>query len=220
MMEENIADNAFARIALSGDEKEEVLKKCRMTVSRWGLRLPRVEPSPLHFGLNDFYNTGEIEFDIVNDVQNCYCGKFIFMFRGQKCPEHYHRLKKETFFVVKGKIGMTIDSTETIMKKGDSVTVERGQKHEFVALSDSLILESSNPDLLFDSIFSDPKIRKAILGKTNKERMEIDVGHLGSEMRKSGICSVYGALVSDADSASAGIESGETKPRRRTRRAG
>ena len=179
-------DRIITRITVGGKEKSEILKQCHKTVSGWDLELPGVNPSVLHFGLNRFGEIGEIEFDIINDAENCYCGKFIFMFGGQKCPKHYHRFKKETFFVVKGKVHMNIDNIKSILDRGSTATVERGQKHEFIALEDSLILESSNPDLLFDSIFSDSKINSAIFSFFEENQTGLDEKRINKEIARTG----------------------------------
>lgn len=152
-------------LSLSGQERESALKKCHKIVESWGLKLPDVPPDPLHFGLNDFYNIGEIEFNINNDIEHGYCGKFIFMFKGQTCPMHHHKKKHETFFIVKGKVKMKLNGKEFIMNQGDRLIVEQNAKHEFTALENSLILESSTPDLVDDSIFDDQRINKIIFGK-------------------------------------------------------
>ena len=152
------------KLELQGEERELTLKKCHRIVSSWGLRLPDVRPSPLHFGLNDFYKIGEIEFDVANNIEQGYCGKFIFMFKGQVCPWHYHKIKHETFFIVKGKVEMETLEGKSIMKQGDIKVMSQNTKHKFIALEDSLILESSKPDLVNDSIFDDERINKIIFG--------------------------------------------------------
>lgn len=152
-------------ITLSGRDREEALDKCHKVVASWGLKLPDVRPDPLHFGLNDFYNIGIIEFNINNDIEHGYCGKLIFMFKGQTCPRHYHKRKHETFFIVKGKVEMELDDRAFIMEQGDRLIVEPYTRHRFTALEDTLILECSMPDLIDDSIFEDQRINKIIFGK-------------------------------------------------------
>jgi mannose-6-phosphate isomerase-like protein (cupin superfamily) len=157
--------DVLEKITLSGREREEALDKCYKIVASWGLKLPDVRPDPLHLGLNDFYNTGLIEFNINNDVEHGYCGKFLFMFKGQTCPRHHHKKKHETFFIVKGKVKMELNGRTFVMQQGDRLIVEQYARHQFTALEDSLILESSMPDLIDDSIFDDQRINKIIFGK-------------------------------------------------------
>lgn len=153
------------KLELQDAERDEALSKCKKIVHNWGLKLPDVEPSPLHFGLHDFNHIGHIEYDIVNNTEEGYCGKFIFMFKGQVCPWHYHVKKHETFFIVKGRVEMETENEKVIMNQGDRKTISQGIKHTFTALEgDALILESSKPDLVDDSLFLDEKINKVIFG--------------------------------------------------------
>ncbi len=157
-------DDILSRLELSGTEKVEALSKMHAVVKAWGLKLPDVPACPLHFGLNDFYRVGETELDINNNVAQGYCGKFIFMFKGQVCPWHHHRIKHETFFLVKGKVEFKTPSETITLEQGDRKIVDQYLKHEFTALEDSLVLESSKPDLVDDSIFDDPRINQIIFG--------------------------------------------------------
>jgi N-acetylneuraminate synthase len=157
-------DDPISRISLQGEEREETLRKIHAVVGSWGLRLPNVVPDPLHFGLHDFSRIGETEFNINNNVEQGYCGKFMFLFKGQTCPMHHHRVKHETFFIVRGRIEMDLGGRTFVMQTGDVTVVEQHARHRFTAEEDSLVLESSKPDLVDDSIFEDPKINQIIFG--------------------------------------------------------
>ena len=151
-------------LSLQGEEREAVLQRIHQVVGSWGLRLPDVTPDPLHFGHHDFARIGETEFNINNNVEQGYCGKFIFMFAGQTCPSHHHRIKHETFFIVKGRVEMELSGRRRILSQGDRLVVDQNCKHAFTALENSLVLESSKPDLVDDSIFDDEKINRIIFG--------------------------------------------------------
>ena len=155
----------ISKIALQGEEKAQTLEKIKEKVAGWGLRLPDVDADALHFGYNDFLNTGETEFNINNNIAEGYCGKFMFMFKGQTCPMHHHRIKHETFFIVKGQVDMTLGGKNYILNQGDRLIVDQTVKHKFTALTDCLILESSKPDRVDDSIFDDQKINLIIFGE-------------------------------------------------------
>jgi len=157
-------DDILKQLELSETEKCEVLSKIHSVVRSWGLKLPDVPACPLHFGLHDFYRVGETELDINNNVEQGYCGKLIFMFKGQVCPWHHHRIKHETFFLIKGKVEFKTPEETITLAQGDRKIVPQRLKHEFTALEDSLILESSKPDLVDDSIFDDPRINQIIFG--------------------------------------------------------
>ncbi|MFW6139554.1 MAG: cupin domain-containing protein [Spirochaetota bacterium] len=149
-------------LELVGEEKKKALAMCQKCFDEWGLTIPAVPSCPFHFGLNDFYRIGEIEFDINNNIQEGYCGKFIFILKGQTCPLHYHRIKHETFYLVKGKVEMEAGGKTVIMKQGDIKVMPQNTWHRFTGLENSLILECSKPDIMSDSIFEDKKIARAI----------------------------------------------------------
>ena len=151
-----------ADLELVGEEKEKVLKKVRMLFDSWSLTLPDAPSCPFHFGLHDFYNIGEIEFDINNNIEEGYCGKFIIIFKNQTCPMHYHKIKHETFYLVKGRVEMEAEGDIIVMKQGDIKVMPQNTRHRFTGLEDSLILECSKPDIMSDSIFDDKKIDKKI----------------------------------------------------------
>jgi len=157
-------DDPIARISLQGEERAAALRRIHSVVASWGLKLPDTPPDPLHFGLGDFPRIGETEFNINNNVEQGYCGKFMFLFSGQTCPMHPHRVKHETFFVVKGRIEMDLGGKILTLGLGDTCVVDQNARHRFTALEDSLVLESSKPDLVDDSIFEDPRINMIIFG--------------------------------------------------------
>ena len=149
-------------IEVIGEERGQILKRLNKLAESWGLTIPDVTPYPLHFGSNDFYRIGETEFDVNNNVEEGYCGKFIFVLKGQTCPMHYHRVKHETFYLVKGRVEMESNSETVVMRQGDIKIMPQNTKHRFTGLEDSLILECSKPDLAEDSIFDDQKINELI----------------------------------------------------------
>jgi N-acetylneuraminate synthase len=149
-------------LELINEEKEQALERCKRCFKKWDLTLPDVPAVPFHFGLHDFYRIGEIEFDINNNVQEGYCGKFIFIFKGQTCPLHYHKIKHETFYLVKGKVEMEASGEIITMKQGDIKVMPQNTMHRFTGLENSLILECSKPDIMSDSLFEDQRIAEII----------------------------------------------------------
>jgi quercetin dioxygenase-like cupin family protein len=149
-------------LELIGEKKQKALQLCKKSFKKWGLTLPDVPAVPFHFGLHDFYHIGEIEFDINNNINEGYCGKFIFILKGQTCPLHYHKIKHETFYLVKGKVEMEASGELTIMKQGDIKIMPQNTAHRFTGLENSLILECSKPDIMSDSIFEDQRISEII----------------------------------------------------------
>jgi mannose-6-phosphate isomerase-like protein (cupin superfamily) len=145
---------------LQGPSRDDALARIRLVLDGWGLKLPG-DPMPLHFGLHDFDQVGETEFWIVNDTANNYCGKFLFIFDSQRCPEHYHRKKDETFFIVRGDVEMQIDGEVSVLRQGDVLKVAPGMSHTFRAVGGpALVLEVSLPSIQGDNIFADTRIGK------------------------------------------------------------
>jgi D-lyxose ketol-isomerase len=141
-----------------GEAREQSLDTCLKVIKGWGLTMPQVEPLVLDFGLGKFEEIGEIEFWVANEEKNGYCGKFLFVNDGQTCPYHNHRIKHETFFVLKGRVRMVIDEVEKILDEGDIVVMAPGNKHSFTGAGPALLLEVSMPSVRKDNFFADPRI--------------------------------------------------------------
>jgi D-lyxose ketol-isomerase len=121
--------------------------------------MPSGEPLVLHFGLNDFQRIGEIEYWIVNDRENNYCGKFLFLFAEQRCPLHCHKIKDETFFIVRGTVAMEVDGQAMTLREGEAFKMAPGRQHTFAAQDGpALVLEVSLPSILGDNFFEDTRI--------------------------------------------------------------
>lgn len=155
-----MGNSDFRELELSGAEREAALEECSKQIAGWGLKMPDVEPLALHFGLNDFRRTGEIEFCVANEEKAGYCGKFLFVFDGQTCPYHHHNVKHETFFVVQGKLKMVVSGEEHVLQQGDTLAMQIGTKHSFTGLGNALLLEASMPSSRNDNFFADKRIGK------------------------------------------------------------
>jgi N-acetylneuraminate synthase len=149
-------------LLLKGEEKHEAEARIQQTVASWGLCLPKVDPDILHFGYHDFRRFGLAEFNVNNNVEQGYCGKLMFLFAGQTCPTHHHRIKHETFFMVKGSVDMELNGEKLVLRQGHTLIINQGDRHRFTAREDSLILECSMPDLMEDSIFEDHAVNEVI----------------------------------------------------------
>ncbi len=145
--------------AVAGPLKEKVLSAFQRRITEWGLVMPDVEPLVLDFGLGDFEHVGLIEYWIANETEAGYCGKYLFLFDGQRCPAHKHALKHETFYVVKGAVKMTVDGKDRTLGIGNVLAMPQGCVHTFEAEGDSLILEISMPCLIADNYFEDRTIQ-------------------------------------------------------------
>ena len=86
-----------------------------------------------------------------------YCGKILSFEKGKKFSMHYHLLKKETWYVSKGRfIFIWIDTSNgtkhsEYLEVGDVITNERGEPHQLIALEDGDIFEVSTQHFDTDS---------------------------------------------------------------------
>jgi N-acetylneuraminate synthase len=146
---------------LAGAERETALAAAARILAGWGLTMPPAAPLAIHFGLNDFYRVGEVEYWIVNDRANNYCGKFLFLFDGQRCPLHYHKIKDETFFVVKGRVALQVDGAAIELGEGDTYKMAPGKRHTFAAEGGpALVLEVSLRSLPEANFFDDTRFAR------------------------------------------------------------
>lgn len=146
-------------LEIVGEEREAALAEAGQVLAAWGMVMPECDPLTLHFGLNDFRRIGEVEYWIVNNRTHNYCGKFLFLFEGQRCPLHYHKMKHETFFIAQGTVEMEADGRVFTMQQGETFAMEPGVNHTFAAVGGpALVLEVSLPSIQGDNFFADRRI--------------------------------------------------------------
>tara|TARA_R110000850_G_scaffold164711_3_gene289710 strand:- start:3400 stop:3786 length:387 start_codon:yes stop_codon:yes gene_type:complete len=90
---------------------------------------------------------------------NEYCGKLLVFTKDRnRFSMHYHIKKKESWYVQEGRFQFNYIDVEngklkgTQLEKGQSVTIERGQPHQLIALEDnSIVFEVSTEHFDEDS---------------------------------------------------------------------
>jgi quercetin dioxygenase-like cupin family protein len=145
-------------ICLRGPAADVALARCQEQLKAWEFVLPNVAPLVLDFGLGDFDRVGLIESWVANEQAAGYCGKFLFVFAGQECPAHAHRIKHETFFIVKGQATITADGQTREYGPGGVLPVAPGVVHSFRGVTACLLLEVSKPCEVADNYFMDTRI--------------------------------------------------------------
>lgn len=65
---------------------------------------------------------------------------------------HYHIKKQETMYLLKGKMLIRMEDSTVGLDVGDCLRIERGQKHQLVAIEDSELMEISTQHFEDDSI--------------------------------------------------------------------
>ena len=84
---------------------------------------------------------------------NRYVVKKLFMKKGYRCSLQYHNKKKETIYILEGKLRILNEAKDGSFSSdhdyvpGQHITIEPGNTHRMTAIEDSLYLEASTPEL-------------------------------------------------------------------------
>jgi N-acetylneuraminate synthase len=124
-----------------------------------------------HYGIEKFREIGAVLIDIVN---RDYCKKIIVQLPGQVHPQHYHKLKEETFQVLSGILNVVIEGRKRVLHAGDTCLVQPGMWHSFWTETGCIFEEISTKHFNDDSFYKDKKIN----AMSRSERKTI-VNHWG-----------------------------------------
>lgn len=108
-----------------------------------------------HYGIEHFRQHGAL---ILNIMNREYCKKLIVVLSGQKHPNHYHKIKEETFQLLWGDLQVNMDGTIINMKPGNKLLIERGSKHSFTTNTGAIFEEVSTTHIKDDSYYEDDAI--------------------------------------------------------------
>lgn len=108
-----------------------------------------------HYGIERYEQWGAA---ILNCINREYCKKLIILLAGQRHPFHYHVKKEETFQVLYGDMEVVIGKQSRLLKAGDMLTVERGEKHCFSSKAGVIFEEVSTTHYKDDSFYEDKKV--------------------------------------------------------------
>jgi sialic acid synthase SpsE/mannose-6-phosphate isomerase-like protein (cupin superfamily) len=130
---------------------KKLLKKSRATLPslRSDLEISH------HYGIEKFQENGAV---MLNFINREYCKKLLVMLPGQRHPEHAHKQKEETFYIIYGDITIALDGEERTYQKGDLVLVNRGVKHGFATKHGVIFEEISSTHYKNDSYYTDPAV--------------------------------------------------------------
>ena len=100
-------------------------------------------------------------FEIIfeNDKENDYCGKLLVCFQNKWSSEgkwHYHKIKTETFYVIKGILILEVvkegEVKEMFLNVGESYQIKPNEPHRFKSMTDICkFIEASTYDSPEDS---------------------------------------------------------------------
>ena len=144
-------------LQIGPEERKQALHECAEQIRHWSIALPSTEPLVIDFGLGQFRRFGLFEFWITNEVDAGYCGKYMFVLDKQECPRHHHRVKHETFFVVRGELEVTLGDEQLTLQEGQTLAIEPGRIHSFAGVGPALLLELSMPCDPQDNFFELPE---------------------------------------------------------------
>jgi mannose-6-phosphate isomerase len=85
--------------------------------------------------------------EIILAHEDEYAGKIIEVKKGHRLSYQYHKQKKETMYVLSGRMKLVYKGGEKILEEGDSVTLEPGDRHRVEALQDLSFIEVSTSQL-------------------------------------------------------------------------
>jgi mannose-6-phosphate isomerase-like protein (cupin superfamily) len=81
-----------------------------------------------------------------------YCGKLLYIEKGEQLSLQFHREKDETLYVHEGRVEIEIGAAgdaipdSEVVGPGASFHIEAGMIHRLRALEDTLMLEASTPE--------------------------------------------------------------------------
>jgi sialic acid synthase SpsE/D-lyxose ketol-isomerase len=148
-----------------------ILRKIRDKIKQLSLNAKVVIPYNArieishHYGLKKFSQYG---LSMITVYNNHYCKKILFLLKNQIHPEQFHRIKKETFFILYGKIKLETKKKNNtkfkskIMKQGEIYTIQPYEVHRFrsIGKEGAVIEELSTEAKVSDSFYLDKKIEK------------------------------------------------------------
>lgn len=112
-----------------------------------------------HYGIENFRKVGAIIIDCVNRE---YCKKLIIQLPNQVHPDHYHKIKEETFQVLYGEMIVNYRGKEKTLGPGEQILVKRHTPHSFSTKTGVIIEEISTTHVKNDSYYLDENILKDV----------------------------------------------------------
>lgn len=132
-------------------------QEIRAQLQEAGLTLkPELSIEVADFGLGRYAQEGLGLVVRINTPE--YCSKWLTLRPGQHCPRHFHKLKKETFFVLRGQVWLEANGQTFSLAPGEDFTLNPGVWHAFSSEIGAVIEEVSTHDENSDSYFDDPAI--------------------------------------------------------------
>ena len=149
----------YSQITISNKRTkvEKIRDKVNEDFTKYNITVPKnldLEISH-HYGIDSFYEFGTVMCTLVNKD---YCKKILYQFPNQTNPEHFHKIKEETFILLEGDLTVKVNGIDKDLKKGDILTINIGDKHSFSSKKGAIFEEISTEHISDDSYYTDNKI--------------------------------------------------------------
>jgi sialic acid synthase SpsE/mannose-6-phosphate isomerase-like protein (cupin superfamily) len=108
-----------------------------------------------HYGIENFREFGTVLMTIIN---RAYAKKVLVQLPGQRHPNHFHKIKEESFHVLWGELHVDLDGRHRHLVPGDVLTVLPGVWHEFWSVTGCVFEELSTTALTDDSYYRDTSV--------------------------------------------------------------
>lgn len=160
-----IFKNQLQKFSLN-ERIEEIAAVAKNMCSQAGVVLPDMINFEVshHYGLDSFEQFGLVMATLVN---RDYCKKILVIFPNQTNPEHFHKIKEESFYCLSGEVKLTVENDVLILKPGDLALIPAGKKHTFFSTTGAVVEEISSTSTSEDSYYTDPKITANKLRKSS-----------------------------------------------------
>ncbi len=136
---------------------EEIAAAAKQLFASANITLPNFGSLEIshHYGIENFLKYGLVLITVINRE---YCKKILAIFPGQTNPEHFHKLKEETFICVWGSAEVKVEGLITELQPGDILTIPVGAKHTISSKNGGVLEEISTNHKTEDSFYTDPHI--------------------------------------------------------------
>jgi len=137
---------------------QNILDKYVSDVKRFFPNLPKTFTVSHHYNPENIYNYGCVMYTDLNE--ELYSKKTIILLPNQQHPEHYHKIKTETFLVIEGTLNLVVDGVPVVLSKNESFTIKPNVKHSFTTKTGVIFEEiATSITQVADSFYSDPEIQ-------------------------------------------------------------
>lgn len=136
---------------------DEILEVTKEMIFSAHVNLPKdvIVDISHHYGLDRFKEFGAVLATVLNRE---YCKKIVVLLPGQKHPVHFHKIKEETFIVLKGELDLMLNGAKITLAVGETATVEVGVHHELYSKNGCVVEEISTKHIEDDSYYLDEQI--------------------------------------------------------------